>query len=201
MGGPLPPIAKVVPAPGRDRHWDRTGEVAPGSPRKAARATAWERRPWVSEFRSHGSRQGRRSRLSPARMHDSPACPRSVQRPCRTKRLRRSARERSVPPGSRASRLLPNRAEIPTGCRRDATLSRPARSHAEVSWRSRPRSSVCLLMARIPRAAHPAKSVAPPAARTGADGLLEDLKAARRDLLYARHDTYHRLLGTLIGLL
>jgi hypothetical protein len=56
-------------------------------------------------------------------------------------------------------------------------------------------------MARMPRSAHPAKSVAPPAARTGADGLLEDLKAARRDLLSARHDTYHRLLGTLVGLL
>ena len=43
-----------------------------------------------------------------------------------------------------------------------------------------------------------AVSVAP---RSGADGLLDDLKSARHELLSGRHDAYHRLSGTLLTLL
>ncbi len=41
----------------------------------------------------------------------------------------------------------------------------------------------------------------PPGARRGADGLVEDLKAARHELMSTRHPTYHRVLGILIALI
>jgi hypothetical protein len=42
---------------------------------------------------------------------------------------------------------------------------------------------------------------APPKPRSGADGLAEDLKAARHELLSSRHPTYHKLLGVVLSLL
>jgi hypothetical protein len=38
------------------------------------------------------------------------------------------------------------------------------------------------------------------AGRSGAEGLVEDIKTARRDLLSARHPAYHRLLGVVMAL-
>jgi hypothetical protein len=42
---------------------------------------------------------------------------------------------------------------------------------------------------------------ASPQARTGADGLLDDLQSTRRDLLSSRHPTYHRLLQVVASIL
>ncbi len=57
-------------------------------------------------------------------------------------------------------------------------------------------------MDRKPKTRAPTKSVAPSAqARTGSDGLLDDLTSARRDLLAGRHEAYHRIVGVLMSLI
>lgn len=55
-------------------------------------------------------------------------------------------------------------------------------------------------MDRKPKAAAPAKpEVSTARGRTGADGLVDDLKATRHELLSARHPAYHKVLGVLLG--
>ncbi len=49
--------------------------------------------------------------------------------------------------------------------------------------------------------APPALKPDPGAGRTGAEGLADDLKATRRDLLSARHPAYHKVLGAVLAVL
>ena len=65
------------------------------------------------------------------------------------------------------------------------------------------RDTVCRASSRpMPKSLLPEKPEGASAqARTGADGLADDLSSARRDLLAHRHPAYHRIVGTLIALL
>jgi hypothetical protein len=51
------------------------------------------------------------------------------------------------------------------------------------------------------RRTRPGATDTPPKPRAGADGLAEDLRATRHELLSSRHPTYHKLLGVVLSLL
>jgi len=65
------------------------------------------------------------------------------------------------------------------------------------------RDTVCKASSRpMPKSLLPEKPEGASAqARTGADGLADDLSSARRELLADRHPAYHRIVGTLVALL
>jgi hypothetical protein len=68
--------------------------------------------------------------------------------------------------------------------------------------KTRPSSRTDIQAVRVPGRTDipPAPARAEGEGRTGADGLVDDIKSTRRDLLSARHPAYHRVLGAVLAL-